>query len=182
MHQKTALIIAAGATAFMLVSAGAIIRVASSQPRQVGAQAPSPTKAAPTPDVPTPQNQQYQQLIREANARIEKLKDENARLREQVKQASASNAAAVSQISAQDAAQTALNLAPGARLISMPQLVDFGGTPAFEVTLDAGTVYVDAASGQAIYAIPARERGQFGEEGREDHEEREEHDAGGSSS
>ncbi len=167
MKQKTALIIAAGATAFMLVTAGAVIRTASSQPQRAMAQtvstsAPVATIAVPTTDATA---MQYKQLIDEANSRIQQLKDENAKLRQELEQAKAGNnntasssAPAAGQISAQDAAQTALNLAPGAQLMNTPELVNFQGTTAYEVVLDAGTVYVDANSGQPIYAISARQR------------------------
>lgn len=166
MKQRTALIIAAGATAFMLVTAGAVIRTASSQPQRAVAQsvstaAPVATIAVPTTDATA---LQYKQLIDEANSRIQQLKDENAKLRQELEQAKAgsntasSTAPTAGQISAQDAAQAALNLAPGAQLMSTPELVNFQGTTAFEVVLDAGTVYVDANSGQPIYAISARQR------------------------
>lgn len=162
MNQKTALIIAAGATVLMLAAAGAVVRIVSLQPTQAAAQAAS--TASPIATIAAPANdataQQYKQLIEAANARIQTLKDENAALRKQLEAAQGNSeiAPAANTISAEDAAQAALNLAPGAQLLSTPELVDFRGITAYEVVLDAGTVYVDAASGQPIYAISARQR------------------------
>lgn len=157
MKQKTALIIAAGATAFMLVTAGAVIQVTSSQAVAQTAVSvkPTATLAVPASD---PNAQQYKQLIDEANSRIQQLKDENARLRQQMQAGNTASSATTGQISADAAAQAALNLAPGAQLVSTPELVEFRGAPAYEVVLDAGTVYIDAGSGQPVYAVSARQR------------------------
>lgn len=54
-------------------------------------------------------------------------------------------------ISPRDAAIAALQLAPGASLVSVPDLVSFRGSVAYEVRLDTGTMYVDANSGQVLY-------------------------------
>lgn len=162
MKQKPALIIAAGATVFTLALAGAAVRIASAQravARSSNAASPIATIAPPATDATA---LQYKQLIDEANARIQMLKDENASLRKQLEtaKANAASAPAANTISADDAAQIALNLAPGAQLLSTPELVDFRGITSYEVVLDAGTVYVDAANGRPIYAISARQRAQ----------------------
>jgi hypothetical protein len=54
-------------------------------------------------------------------------------------------------LSADQAAQIALNAAPGATLTNTPDLVSFQGTVAFEVILNHGTIYVDANTGQVLY-------------------------------
>lgn len=188
MNQKTALIISAGATAFMLFTAGAVIR-ATSQPQTVAAQAastvaPVATIAAPATSVTA---QQYTQLINEANARIQQLKYENAMLQLQAGQttagsaASVSNAPAASQITADAAAQVALNVAPGTQLMSTPELVNFQGTTAFEVVLNTGSVYIDAGSGQLLYSAATQQQQQnltsFEQgEHHEEHEDHEDHD------
>jgi hypothetical protein len=41
--------------------------------------------------------------------------------------------------------------APGAKLLSPPELVSFRGTSAWEVVLDSGNVYVDAASALVLH-------------------------------
>lgn len=164
MKQKPALIIAAGATVFTLALAGAAVRIGSAQPQRAVAQSSNTTSSVATIAPPTADATalQYKQLIDEANARIQALKDENASLRKQLEtaKANAANAPAANTISADDAAQIALNLAPGAQLLSTPELVDFRGITSYEVVLDAGTVYVDAANGRPIYAISARQRAQ----------------------
>lgn len=181
MKQKTALFIAAGATTLTLLGAGAVVRIVSVQPQQAAAQAASTTSpivtlAAPANDATA---QQYKQLIEEANRRIQTLKDENATLRQQLEAAQGedtTSAPAADTISADAAAQAALNLAPGAQLMSTPELVDFRGVTAYEVVLDAGTVYVDAASGQPIYAVSARQRNRQRFEQSEQPEQQEEHE------
>ena len=55
-------------------------------------------------------------------------------------------------ITPQAAGQIALRLARGAVLQGDPQLVDLQGTPAYEVVLDRGTLYIDANSGRLLYA------------------------------
>jgi hypothetical protein len=66
--------------------------------------------------------------------------------------AAAQPAAAIAvQLSAAQAAQVALNAAPGATLTNTPDLVSFQGTVAYEVILNQGTLYVDANTGQVLY-------------------------------
>jgi len=177
MNQKTALIISAGATAFMLFTAGAVIRV-TSQPQTVAAQ----TVSTVAPVATSVTAQQYTQLINEANARIQQLKNENAMLQQQAGQTPAGSAATVSnvpaagQITADAAAQAALNAAPGAQLMSTPELVNFQGTTAFEVVLNTGSVYIDAGSGQLLYSAATQQLSVTSFEQGEHHEEHEEHD------
>src|SRR5947209_420341 len=54
-------------------------------------------------------------------------------------------------ITSNDAANIALSSVPGSSLTQQPRLVNFNGTVAYEVQLNAGYVYVDAQSGQVIY-------------------------------
>jgi uncharacterized membrane protein YkoI len=54
-------------------------------------------------------------------------------------------------VSADDAGAIALAAEPGTQLTAKPELVDFQGTVAYEVVLDAGKVYVDANTGQILY-------------------------------
>ena len=61
-----------------------------------------------------------------------------------------------------------------------PELVNFQGATAYEVVLDAGTVYVDASSGQPIYAISARQRDRqrFEQNEQNEQHEQDEHSGG----
>lgn len=61
----------------------------------------------------------------------------------------ASNAI-TAQLSPDQAAQIALNVAPNATLARTPELVSFQGTAAYEVSLSQGNVYIDANSGKVL--------------------------------
>lgn len=54
-------------------------------------------------------------------------------------------------VSADQAAQVALNAEPGTSLTADPVLVNFEGTVAYEVALDRGNVYVDAGSAAILF-------------------------------
>jgi uncharacterized membrane protein YkoI len=76
-------------------------------------------------------------------------------------------------ISPDMAATIALNAVPGATLTRQPELVDFQGAVAYEVSLDRGMVYVDANSGQVLYngaATTASSGGHGGEHEGGEHE------------
>ena len=67
------------------------------------------------------------------------------------------------QLTPGQAAAVARGVAPNAKLVSVPQLVNFQGTVAYEVGLNQGNVYVDANSGKVLLngaatnvAAPAR--------------------------
>lgn len=73
-------------------------------------------------------------------------------------------------ISAAQATALALRAAHGVYPKRQAELVDFQGAVAYEVTLDRGTVYVDAGSGQvlhngAAYRDPRRGQGLRGRDG-----------------
>lgn len=53
-------------------------------------------------------------------------------------------------IPSDEAASRALQAAPGGRVLAGPELVSLQGTPAYEVVLDQGAVYIDARSGQVL--------------------------------
>jgi len=55
------------------------------------------------------------------------------------------------QLSADQAAQLAMKLAPDARMTRTPELVNLQGTLAYEVVLNQGTIYVDANSGKVLF-------------------------------
>lgn len=75
-------------------------------------------------------------------------------------------------VTAMLAATIASNIAPGTRVIKEPELVDFQGVVAYEVTTDHGLIYVDANSGQVLHnGVQPPARVWAGE-----HEEHEEHE------
>jgi hypothetical protein len=71
-------------------------------------------------------------------------------------------------INASTAAAAAYRLAPGARLARPPELVSYQGRPAYEVSLDRGTIYVDASTAEVLHngTAPAT-RGVGGEQDRD---------------
>ncbi len=93
-------------------------------------------------------------------------------------QAQASAPVAQVALSAQQAAQVAMNLVPGASLTRTPELVNYNGTVAYEVMLNQGTIYVDANSGQVLNA-PAQPSNGSGRFGRDGGHEQSEHQSGG---
>lgn len=85
--------------------------------------------------------------------------------------APAAPAAPAYPISADNAGAIALAAEPGTQLMATPELVDFQGTVAYEVVLDAGKVYVDANTGQILYdGVAANKMAQQGGGGHGEHE------------
>jgi hypothetical protein len=123
-------------TAFVLVLVGGVVATLA---------APQRTVVEPA-TVPLAQREaEWRQLLAEANARLEQAY-------------AAQNPpapASPSDIGVLGAARAALLVAPGARLVRPPELVNYEGTPAYEVLFDQGPVYVDAATGQVLYNGPA---------------------------
>ena len=174
MTQKTALILSAVLTAFVLVLGGGLVaQVSQSAAAPVAAPAAAST-TAPAASVPaahvTAQLQQimqqreaqYRQLIEQANQRLAAMNQQLAAA--QVTQsAPAKSAQAVlttraaqpSQPAITLSAETARNIAIAASnyatMIREPELVRFEGQVAYEVGLTRGVVYVDANTGAVLY-------------------------------
>lgn len=75
------------------------------------------------------------------------------------------------QVTAERAAQIAQNAMPRARIVNT-RLVDFQGTVAYEVTLDQGTLYIDANQGTLIASNTTNvSSNRSGEREHEEHEE-----------
>lgn len=174
MSQKLAIVVAAAATAFVLVIGGAIMLAAAlptwaAQPSaSTSASAASANSAA---DLATAQaqikilqqrDQQYQQLLAQANKQLQDAyaKPTATPASPAMDTAGGTGPATVA-LSANDAAQIAASIAPGATLLKQPELVNLQGTTAYQVTFDAGMVYVDANSGQILGAVPSQTE-QFG--------------------
>lgn len=159
MNQKTALLISAVVTSFLLVVAGGVAaRVIG--PATAPAPTDPPTSLPPTatidPAVQAAIQQReatYQQEIQQANAQLQEAyakQQELANQLAQAQQAGASGGASAYPISSDVAITIALNAAQGAQLARAPELVRFEGRVAYEVTMDRGKVYVDAISGQVL--------------------------------
>ncbi len=136
MVQRNALIVAAAITAFVLVLVGGVAATlvqAAAAPAQTSAVA-GPQAAAPSGAAQTAPTQA----------------------------APAPQPTQSYPVTADQAQSFALQAAPGGKLMRTPELVNFQGTPAYEVTLDLGKVYVDATTGAVLYngATPAQDSGQ----------------------
>ena len=180
MTQKTALILSAVLTAFVLVLGGGLVaRVSQSAAAPIAAPTATPTAepttapavSAPAADVTAQLQQimqqreaQYRQLIDQANQRLAAMNQQLAAAqaasaapaRPQAAPAAAAAAAAqpaqpAITLSAEAARNIAINAANFATLIREPELVRFEGTVAYEVGFTRGVVYVDANSGAVLY-------------------------------
>ena len=137
--QRIALAAAAGLAAFIVVLLGALgtyVLLGGAQSAAVANRSPSVAKAADSPaQVQAP-------LFQDAPGQSAPP---------QGSQPGDSNSSNGYAVSADDAAGIALSSVPGSSLLQEPRLVNFGGTVAYEVPLNLGNVYVDAASGEVLY-------------------------------
>jgi hypothetical protein len=148
MKHRTALIVSAGVTAFVLVVMGAVAGLAAS-----GARAQEATQQATLDPAIEAQLQareaDYQAMLAEANTRLE---DAYAKIEElQAQQPPAESDTQVYPISPDLAVGLVLNEYPGATLLRWPELVDFQGTVAYEIVLDRGKVYLGATNGAILW-------------------------------
>lgn len=167
MNQRTALLLSAGLTAFVLVVLGGLAATLLQPPAPAPA-ASDPAGTAPVAAAPAmdpAREAAYQQALADAQAQ---LTEANRRLEEANAQLAAAAipptavpppppapadppAAPTYPVSADVAGQIALIAAPGATLQAGPDLVLYQNTPAYEVPLDQGRVYVDATTGRVLY-------------------------------
>jgi hypothetical protein len=156
--QGKALILAGGLTAFALV---VVLAVAAGLAGRAAEPATKPTAVARATAAPRAGPDQavqalldereaaYRQVVQQANDR---LAEANRRLAQAQSRPPGPAAAAPqpANIGADLAGQIALLVAPGSSLTKPPELVNFQGTAAYEVTLTNGVVYVDARSGRVL--------------------------------
>jgi len=173
MTQRTAFIITFMVTAFVLVTVGGVTATIANHPVTPAQEALVVTDPpTPTPDigvdpaVVAERDAQYQQALEQANKQLQQayflqkaLADELAnppatatpKPRVFVQVAPTATAAPAYPISPEQAMSLALNAAPGATVLGVPELVLFAGVPAYEVNLDWGKVYIDATTGAVLY-------------------------------
>jgi uncharacterized membrane protein YkoI len=148
MIKKNALLVASALTAFVLVMIGGVAgrlsasAAASNEEVQTASVSVDPQALA---GVLQEREGAYRQLIDQAN---QILIAEAA--------ATATPAAPTYPVSADTAVAIVLTTVRGAALQSPPELVDYMGAVAYEVSLDRGLVYVDANTGKILAngAIP----------------------------
>ena len=192
MTQRNAILTAAVLTSFVLVLIGGVVaRVTQASAAAEAAPAvtvPIQTTATLDPEVQAliaEREAQYQQALQDANAQLEQAYQQQQALAEQLAQQQAqaqppaqAQTAATYAVSPDMAISTALTVTPGTVLLREPELVNFQGMVAYEVTLDRGQVYVDANNGQVLYngAVATASGGH--DEGHDDegHDDRDDHD------
>jgi uncharacterized membrane protein YgcG len=138
MSQRTGLLIAVLLTAFVLVVGGAIAG-RTTQPKK------TPVEAAAV------QQQAVQQLMERETAYQDLARQANERLQQAYAKLQARATSPAFVFSPEQVANIALQMAPGAVLLSIPELVDFQGVMAYKVMLSTGIVYLDANSGQVLF-------------------------------
>jgi uncharacterized membrane protein YkoI len=153
MNQKTALIISAGITSFILVIGGGAAAIANraSAAGQTTSVQPGVIDTPATTlngNLASQREAQYMQLIDQANSQIRQANVEITSLKAQLKQAQSPTVSqtqpVVENITSNQAQKVALNAVPGAIVTRVPDLVNYQGTLAYEVVLDQGTLYIDA--------------------------------------
>lgn len=160
MSQRVALIISVALTAFVLVVAGAAAgRVSLKSPAADAAvdapvvveqggsalAAESVTGDSAAELTPADREAQYQELIRQANERLQAAYEQL-----QAQQAAALQPDAAL-ITPDQAAEIARQYVPDALIIRPPQLFDYQDKLAYDVTMDLGPLYIDAYTGEILY-------------------------------
>ena len=166
MNRRTALILSAGITGFLMMSMAGIVATTTANAADITAnqavvtEVPAIAVSAVAEDETAAQREaDYRELIDEANQRIQQANAQIEKLKIQLQQARSANAAQTDQntqykVSPDVAAQFVLSVASGASLQADPELVDLNGRVAYEVVLDVGTVYVDANTGRVLQVDP----------------------------
>lgn len=171
MTQKTAFVFSGVLTAFLLVVGGGLVgRMAQTEAT------PAPTAAVAAPvAVADPASQviaqlqereaAYQQLIDQANQRLQQAYDQQkataaklnqtrsvaAAPRTQQPAVAAAAQPAAPALSAESAINIAIDASGGKRMTRTPELVMFEGSVAYEIGFTNGAIYVDANSGSVLY-------------------------------
>ncbi len=144
MKNKTLLAISAFITVFILTLGIGVVTTVTAKNNAAN--------ALPTVDATAfiQREKDYQQLINEANLRIEAANQQIATLSTNLSADSSEEANVVYLFSAEQAlviSQQLTNATPQGE----PTLVNFGGSPAYEISFINGKVYIDANTGAVLY-------------------------------
>jgi uncharacterized membrane protein YkoI len=146
MTHKHALVLATVLTAFSLIVTGGLVTRLAPPTAAVNDPLADPTVQA----LLQAREAEYQQALARANLQLQQAYQQPGRVQpDQAPQTAA--APDTPAVSADRAATIARELVSGATLTKQPELVVFEDTPAYEVVLDQGTLYVDANSGGVLY-------------------------------
>lgn len=149
MKNKLSLAISIFVTVFVItVGIGVITKVSAKNNPQVN--------SSPTVDATAiaQREQQYQQIIAQANQQIELANQQIATLANEITPKSIQEptlvATSTNLFSAEQASAIAQQIA-GVAPKTLPELVSFSGTPAYEVIFGNGKVYVDSNTGAILF-------------------------------
>lgn len=151
MKSKIVLFASLFVTAFLLLSAAGVayamqgLNSTAGTPTQIAAT--QPVLQADVAQQIANREAEYQQLIVEANQRIETLNNEVAALQQQTTRAAASQKITVDQAVQIASAKAGENES----LQSLPELVNYQGSNAYEVSFTDGKIYVDSKSGSILF-------------------------------
>jgi hypothetical protein len=152
MSRKIILTLAVSITAFILVVSGAVIGRAA-----LSAQAANSTSSGDIQALLMQREAEYQARLEEANAALSAVyTQQGTAAQENGTTQTGENAASLVKLSPEDALLVAVITAPNARILRVPELVNFQGTVAYEVTLDTGVLYIDANTGLLLYDSTAQ--------------------------
>jgi len=180
MNQKTAFSIAAALTAFVLVIGGAI----AGRMTQPAAASATPTTAE-MQALLTQREAEYQARLNEANQALAAAYAAQSAPAPVLAAAPAfadqQPTAPLAALTPQDALNMALAVMPNGVSLRTPELVDFQGALAYEVSFSQGLVYIDANTGSLLYngaaQTTAQNPGGFEQEhGHDDDHEGQDHD------
>lgn len=177
MNQRTLMMIAAGLTAFVLVLVGGLALRLGAAPAQATPVAVADTAvagaAAPALD-PTVEallrerEAAYQAALAEANSRLAQANRQIEQANQQLAQVPAAPAAVVTApLEAEQAAQIALSYRGGGEVREVETEQEHGAVVYDVKFTDGASVYVDAATGQVVYARLGGEHEEHRFEGRE---------------
>jgi TolA-binding protein len=145
--KKTVLMISIFLTIFVLGIVAAVGKVVADS-RQ-----PAAASTAEVQQVLAQRDAEYSQLIDQANQRLQDANQTIDTLNNQIQAIQPTGTSKPGYVQLQDASNTAMAaVGAGASLAKIPDLVDYQGGPAYEVTMaDGAVVYVDAMNGLVLY-------------------------------
>jgi uncharacterized membrane protein YkoI len=148
MKSKIILFVSIFITAFILLSvAGVAFAMQGSSDQVTAAAVTQPVNQADITQQMAGREAEYQKLIAEANQRIETLNNEVTNLQQQSTQTAGAQTISVDQAAHIAAKEAGENEA----LQSLPELVDYQGVKAYEVSFADGKVYIDAKTGSILF-------------------------------
>ncbi len=144
MKNKSLIAVSAFITVFVITIGIGVITKVSAKNIQ--------TNSSPTVDasVFAQREQEYQQIISQANLQLEQANQQISTLTGQTLPAPTAQATSEYLFNVEHAASIAAQVA-GTAPSNLPELVNFSGTPAYEVVFPNGNIYIDANTGNVLF-------------------------------